>query len=221
MIKIYNTNNVVFYELEKFLNYFYSEVNFPISIQHPRFFGRQILYNTEQLTRPKIIEKILYYKNNFDIFEIWDYSVANIKILNSFGVENTKHVPFRLWPEYREELLAYSKNDCEFDVGFCGHVGSRYRKKLLNKIKESGLSLDLIRKVYGQKRDIRLSKCKIILNIHFNKEYNIFEQYRCFGWLEIGKTIISENSLDNDSRCINVNYEKILPTIFEVLNRSF
>jgi hypothetical protein len=59
----------------------------------------------------------------------------------------------------------------------------------------------------------------MILNIHFNENYKIFEQYRCFAWLDIGKVVLSENSLDNDPRCINVSYDEIVPTLMKVLNK--
>ena len=55
--------------------------------------------------------------------------------------------------------------------------------------------------------------------MHFDASYKIFEQFRCFAWLDIGKTVVSENSLDNDNRCINVDSNEIPNTLRRLLNK--
>lgn len=216
-MQIYNPDNVFFYELEEFLRHFYSEVDKPISIYRPGLFSGQIFYNTEQITRPEILKSTIELMEKNDIFEIWDYSQHNINILNSAGIKNARHVPLKIWPKYKEELLSYSTK-FDFDVGFCGWTASHHRSDLIQKLKNKNISIDVIENVYGSERDKRLARCKMLLNVHFNHNYKIFEQYRCFAWLDIGKIIVSENSIDNDDRCINVDYDQILPTITAKLN---
>jgi hypothetical protein len=221
-MEIYNPNQQLFCELENFLRYFYREIETPIAIMHHRadIDRPQILYNTEQLTRPDLYSTINNYQHK-NILEIWDYSLVNIKILNSAGIYNTKYVPLKIWPEYQTKLQQYCENSSfEFDIGFCGWVYGDHRVKILNSIKQlTNISIDIIDGLYGDDRDQRLARCRMILNIHFNENYKIFEQYRCFAWLDIGKVVLSENSLDNDPRCINVSYDEIVPTLMKVLNK--
>ena len=83
-------------------------------------------------------------------------------------------------------------------------------------LKSSNISINVI-ELFGKDRDIELAKCKIILNIHAEDDYKIFESCRCEPWLKLGITVISENSLDNDPRCINVNYNDIVKTVVELV----
>jgi hypothetical protein len=219
-MELYNPNLKLFAEMEGFLRYYFAETSFPISIQRPGFSKPQILFNTEQLTRPDVVD---FYKNQKDnpiIYEIWDYSKSNIFLLNQLGITNTKFIPLKIWPSYQKQLVSYnSTNTYNFDIGFVGWVHGEKRTNILQKIIDSGISIDIIQDLYGEQRDQRLAKCRMILNIHFNENYKIFEQYRCFAWLDIGKEVLSENSLDNDPRCINVSYNEIVPTLMKVLNK--
>ena len=70
---------------------------------------------------------------------------------------------------------------------------------------------------YGEERDKALASCKILLNIHCFDDFTIFESARCEPWLSIGKCVISENSLDNDPRCINVDYHMLVLTVLNTL----
>jgi hypothetical protein len=217
---IYNPNKQLFAEIENFLGYYYSNINLPICIYQPLQIGEQILYNTEQLTRPDVLDFAKIQKNNSNIIEIWDYSQANIKIWQSLGAYNVKHVPLKLWPEYKQEIESYNLSKTYlYDVGFCGWISGNRRMSMISKIKNSNIRLKTIDGIYGRERDTILAKCKIILNIHFDTHYNIFEQLRCFPWLDTGKTVVSENSLDNDQRCVNVEYEDIPKTLEYLLNQ--
>lgn len=217
-MQVINPDQLLFKELEEFLQYYYSDVIYPISILRPTLAFPQILFNTEQLTRNDIQNIITLYKNNEHIIEIWDYSLANISIWNSFGIYNVKHTPFKIWPSYRDKLLSYnSEQKYNFDIGFVGWVHGSKRIDMLQEIIKHNISIDIIENVYGEERDKRLAKCKILLNIHFDNDYQIFEQLRCFAWRDIGKIIVSENSLDNDDKCINVPYNQIITTLLGLL----
>jgi hypothetical protein len=215
---IYNPDTNLFGELESFLRFYYA-TDYPISIYKPQSDIKNIFFNTEQLTR----EDCRYFANsqisNQNIHEIWDYSIINVEIWNSLGFLNTKHIPLKIWPDYQNKLMSYKTESYDFDVGFCGWVGGEHRYSIINNIKQNNISIDLIENLYGEERDKRLSKCKIILNMHFNESYKIFEQFRCFAWLDIGKTVVSENSLDNDNRCINVDSNEISNTLRRLLNK--
>lgn len=217
---VYSSNKLLFKELEQFLYFYYSDTKYPISIQKPLLNQKQIVYNTEQLCRPDLADFIESIKNNDYIHEVWDYSQINIDILNKHGIYHTKHIPLKIWPEYKNKILSFNTHNIySYDIGFCGWVYGDHRLYILNQIKLSGLTIDIIDNQYEDARDMRLSKCKILLNIHFDQNYKIFEQYRCFPWLDTKKIVVSENSLDNDPRCVNVDYTHIVPTLKQLLNK--
>lgn len=178
----------------------------------------RIIYNTEQLSRPEMLRVIKNIIKKSNPLEIWDYSLANIHILKNNNIL-ARHVPLESPGWYVKELQSYRKDEQEYDVGFSGWMSPR-RLKILNKLKASGLSVNIVANIFGKERDKELAKCKIILNIHASPEYKIFESNRCEPWLKAGVRVISENSLDNDDRCINVKYSDIVKTVQSTLNRK-
>ena len=185
----------------------------------------------EQLTResfelPRLMLPDMEGQGIFDYnptnIEIWDYSLENVKNFNKNGIHNVKHVPFCLWDDYKRRIESYNLNkNYEYDVVFVGWINER-RGLILNELKQNGIKVFTIphhiNGNFGEERDKMISKSKILLNIHFKEDYKIFESYRCFPWVETNKIIVSENSLDNDIRCINVNYENIVDTIIKIIN---
>ena len=88
---------------------------------------------------------------------------------------------------------------------------------IIDQLNKYGYHILIISNMYGEDRDKQLATCKVLLNIHAHEDYQIFESARCEPWLAIGVSVISEQSLDNDSRCINVSYDEIVNKTIEVL----
>jgi hypothetical protein len=174
-----------------------------------------IYFNTEQMTREESLKELLTFFKIKRPLEVWDYSLENIKILEKEGV-HARHVPLQCPSWYTEKLKGFRSGKCEYDVGFCGWMSER-RNQILTKLKELGLRVNIVQG-YGDYRDKELAKCRVLLNIHYSTSYNIFEQSRCVPWMNLGVTIISEDSLDNDPRIINVKYESLVETTVSVLN---
>lgn len=174
-----------------------------------------IIYNTEQLTRANCLNHIIELSKNNSCMEIWDYSIANIEILLKHNIR-ARHVPPKMPEPYLLKLQSFRTVGQTYDVGFNGSI-SKKRIDILNSISERGFKVYLINGVFGEERDKELAKCKILLNIHYANDYQVFESARCEPWLAIGVPVISENSLDNDPRCINVSYNDIVNKTIEVL----
>ena len=177
-----------------------------------------IFFNPEQLSRPPCLQNILDICKNKNIVEIWDYSEANINILNKHNI-NVRLVQIESPKWYIDKLYSFREkhvDSFEYDVGFAGLITPR-RGKILDELYSLGIKVNRIQQ-FGDARDMELAKCKIMLNIHAFEDYNIFEIARCEPWLQLGVVFISENSLDNDSRCINVNYAEIVNTVVKYLN---
>jgi hypothetical protein len=193
------------------------QTNFPVCIGCKICEEPYIMFNTEQTT---LNDFNFWYFTNSNIIEVWDYSLENIKNFKKNGIHNVKHTPFCLWDDYKHRIESYNVNkNYEYDVVFVGWINER-RGLILNELIFNGLNVFTIDDLYGGERDTIISKSKILLNIHFKEDYKIFESYRCFPWVETNKIIVSENSLDNDIRCINVNYENIVDTIIKIINNN-
>jgi hypothetical protein len=88
--------------------------------------------------------------------------------------------------------------------------------KILQGLRDAGITVNIVTS-FGNTRDRELSKCRVILNIHYADDYSIFESVRCEPWLYIGTPVISENSWENDSHAINVPYDQLVERTIEVL----
>lgn len=202
-------NFIFFFKSEKI-----AQTEYPIYVSDgPNKIEEYIYMNTEQMTRKKELERIVkLYKTNKPC-EFWDYSVANCKILESHGI-HAKHVPLSSPQWYLDKLKSW-RNHIEYDVGFCGSKSPR-RGTILDELKTRGIKVNFVN-LWGEKRDEELAKCRIIINIHYAEDYNIFEQARCEPWLSIGVPVISEHSLDDDPRCINIEYSKLVDAVVSFL----
>jgi beta-1,4-mannosyl-glycoprotein beta-1,4-N-acetylglucosaminyltransferase len=189
----------------------------PVHIGNETVTQSAILYNTEQMTRADELAKILKTAANPFVKEVWDYSAENCRILAAKGIV-AKHVPLVSPAGYVQQIKDLRK-DVIYDVGFCGHVCWNIvcrRQVILNKLRDVGISVHFVTK-YGLERDKELAKCRVMLNVHLGEEWKIFEQVRCDVWLRAGVPVISETSLDDDPRCINVPYNSIVETTVNVL----
>jgi hypothetical protein len=171
--------------------------------------GKVLYYNVEQLTRPVELSAILALWAKGKIEEVWDYSEINCAILTKHSIPN-RYIPFTLTPkrlEYYKTLTATQSK--EYDIGFCGAASPR-REIVLKGLREAGLRVLALHTVWGEERDKQLAKCKVILNIHYAPDYQVFERTRCEQWLSCGTPVISEHSLDNDPRAICLPYEELV-----------
>ena len=177
-----------------------------------------ILYNTEQLTRATELQRILTRAQCEDVAEVWDYSLANINILAQHGV-NAVHCPVAAAPSHLERIQALSVGEPMYDVGFAGTPSQR-RLAVLDALVQAGLSVCLIMDKIGDARDAVLAKCRVIINIHFAEDYQVFESVRCAPWLCIGKPVVSEQSIDDDPRAVNVPYVDLVSATLLAVEKS-
>jgi len=173
------------------------------------------LLNLEPLNLKYRLTSII---ESYDTYKpiVYDYSLSNIKILKQNGINNVNYLPY-ISTNYEINYLKklYTDTEKKYDFGIltgCGapnnsisELGPK-RKKLVEFLLSKGFTVNII-KAWNIKRDIELSKCKVILNIHgqllHNDQWfdsNIFEHLRCERLLNAGFTILSEKSylLDED-----------------------
>jgi hypothetical protein len=169
-----------------------------------------ILFNTEQLSLNHHLTHIVNLKSRFPSLEIWDYSLVNIYELERKGV-TAKYVPLITSGEYLEKIINFRKQPVIYDIGFNGSMSQR-RRFIVDSLKEAGFSV-LVSTSWGDARDLELSQCRALINIHFETTYRVFESARCEPWLSAGVPVISELSLDNDPRCILTTYERFVDAV--------
>lgn len=162
------------------------------------------ILNTEQLTRD---EWCLYFKTTVSNlkykFEIFDYSIANIKILKEQTGIVSHHLPYKYRKEEIDKLKMLINNTPKiYDVAFVGGINHR-RHNILNTMKD--ISIYKISDKWGDDRDMEIAKCKVLINIHYENDYTIFEEIRCVRWQMAGMTVISERSLYDDETSYKEN----------------
>jgi hypothetical protein len=217
-----NYNNT---EIKNVIDYLLSEKSpprkYPIFIvDHvhlfPYFNMKKILYNIEQMTREDIFNRNISRMKEEDIIEIWDYSITNYNILKNYGF-SVLFVPFKLSIEKIIEYRNLQSINKQYDIAFCGQMGE-YRERILNELKKKGKNVLILDGEYTKYRDVQIGLSKLLINIHYNTNYKVFEYIRCEPWLSSGFTVLTENSLDNDPRAISVPYENLVDKACEILS---
>jgi len=174
-----------------------------------------IFYNTEQLTRKCGLTKIINIAKHVNCMEVWDYSKINIELWAKHNI-TAIYVPPVSTELFLLKLRKYREQGQVYDIGFSGGHTPR-RNHIIKCLRDRGYKINYIFDIFGDDRDKELAKCKFLLNIHADEDYNIFEIARCEPWLAIKVPIISENSLDNDPRCINVKYDEMVNRVIEFI----
>jgi len=177
-----------------------------------------VYYNTEQLTREDMCDAIVWIIGTLCPMEVWDYSKVNVDILRKRGI-HARHVPLQIPAWYRNDLQMFRKEGILYDVGFAGTMTPR-RAAILDALSSVGLIVRNV-ELFGDERDKELAKCEVILNIHAADGYEVFESARCEPWLSIGVSVVSEVSLDDDPRCILSEYERIVQTTIDTIQRRY
>lgn len=175
-----------------------------------------LLLNIEQLTR-------LEYRNNIIQTlkhgqQIIDYSIENINLIK----ENLLYIPYQY--NKTEIKLLENLNNTEkiYDIVFIGCLSER-RKKICQELEKKGIKILYVDNKFGIERDKEVVKGKILLNLHFSEEYNIYESFRCDRWIFSKMMVISENSLNNDILDISdliifTDYDNIVNRVVKVVN---
>jgi hypothetical protein len=171
------------------------------------------LLNTEQLTRELLFDKVL--ADAIKIRKVIDYSPANIKILQSFIPRvNFYHAP----PIFDPFIGTAVKN-----IPVLSLLNSPYRKFYGSKIVPLPVDFD---GKFGDERNNLLARSKILVNIHFDPDFKIFESIRCYQALQYKTIVISEESIHSDIEIFNefiifVPKEKIPETVKHTLDNYY
>ena len=174
---------------------------------------KNIIYlNTEQLTNPKWYNQIKSYLEKG--IPVIDYDLYQSQLFSS---PYHHYFPYN----YEPHLTILVKNTIPtYDVGMCS-VNSVRRLKIANELSALGVNVMNIN-LWGDVRDQWISRCKILLNIHYDENYKIFEHLRCDRWIVAGLHIVTEPSvsdhlLDLSEYITIVPYEEMVDKVVSLL----
>lgn len=168
------------------------------------------LFNTEQLSRTG-------YGNMINSFHPYIYRMDYSEI-NLLVVANELKKIYLPYQVHYNEIKNYPKTN---DVCIVYPYKSERRYKIINELKSSGIQVDEISGFLGT-RDEKLFRYKILINIHFDEDYNIFEEMRCNRCIMNQMIVISEKSWYDDIHLLRrhfltCDYDKIVAKVKDVL----
>lgn len=162
--------------------------------------------NMEQLTQ----NNYLTYCQTISKFgiPIINYNEANCQLIPNSILIRYQYESFSLYEEKR------------YDVAFVGSIGSR-REKILNQLQEDGIQVHRV-EGWGETRDKEILQAKILLNIHYEENYKIYESLRCDRFLFNGMIVVTETSmfqelLDVNDLLIVADYSDLVSKVKDVL----
>ena len=208
LIFVTNINDIKDYILKNIYDkiIFIREIPDELHIHITDFTNIYVL-NTEQLSTIKYVDKFL--DNNIKII---DYSSANIEYIDTKYKELglVSYLPYMI---NKNEIYDYPKIS---DVAVIGWWNSEHRMNITNKLIERGVNVSFI-SGFGHTRDEQLFAHKILLNIHYNETYKVFEQMRCNRCIFNKMIVISETSVDKkfelDKYMIESPYEELVEKV--------
>ncbi len=151
------------------------------------------LVNTEQLTRQghyQQIQKVLFE----DHLKVIDYDYYQSLMM---GSPHHYYLPYQMsvseWIGLRQLIKTISK---DYDCVFCDVGASKRRQHIYQTLIACGLTvLDV--KGWGDVRDRQIARAKVLINVHYDVDYQIYEHMRCDRWLLAGQMVVTESSLSD------------------------
>jgi hypothetical protein len=164
------------------------------------------LLNTEQLSKNDWIQRLI--SSNI---KLADYSLANIQCMtHHLPSINILYMPYMV---NRTEIMNYEKTH---DVACVMGCYGEYRMNIINAIPNVCMV-----EGFGEERDDLLFRHKILVNVHFNEQFRIFEQMRCNRCVFNRMIVITEKSWDIDYELkpyiIECEYDEIVSMTKHVL----
>jgi hypothetical protein len=178
----------------------------PIEMRPEYQIHKYYLLNTEQLSKNEWIQRLI--SSNI---KLADYSLANIQCMRRcFPTIDISYMPYMV---NHAEIANYEKI---LDVACIMGCYGEYRMNIINAIPNVCMV-----EGFGKERDHLLFRHKILVNVHFNEKFRIFEQMRCNRCVFNRMIVITEKSWDIDYELkpyiIECEYDEIVSMTKHVL----
>ena len=164
--------------------------------------------NLDQYSNSRVLKSHYSYINPDT--KVYDYSEDNVKLAGK-GIallykENLKET---------HKLREFMNVEKVTDVSFVGRISYR-RNELLKKL-AMVVKVDCINNIFGDERDMRIGQSRILLNVHMEDDWRIYESLRCDRWRFAGMPIVSEESITTPEGIITCKYDELVDKVLEVL----
>jgi hypothetical protein len=125
-----------------------------------------------------------------------DFSEGNINYLHedpSFNIHTIylPYLPYEKEIHYIQNLVNTIPK--EYDIAFIGSSSIK-RLRIIEILRNHGFSVYRVLEKWGEERDRELAKCRMLLNVHCDNDYQMFECIRCDRWIFGGMKVLSETS---------------------------
>ena len=179
------------------------------------------LINTEQSSRP-LWDTIIGQYINLGV-KMCDYDMYQSLYISQKYERKIPYIPYILSAK-EDKYLSNLLNSCKknYHIAICSINKSRKRSAMFEKLKSIGLKVVDV-EGWKKKRDSLIAESLVLLNIHYDLEYNIFEHFRCDRWVLSGLLVVSEESKSSDCMdckdlIIFEKYDHVIDKIVDVVN---
>jgi hypothetical protein len=125
-------------------------------------------------------------------FKIYTYDLYQAKSLK-FPVTYLPYPPIQTELDNLKRLIETTPK--LYDVAFCTN-NSPHRREIWDKLVAKGLKL-IDATGWGLERDMKIAQARVLINVHYDDSYKIFEHVRCDRWILCGHLVVSELSLSD------------------------
>ncbi|KAA0173409.1 hypothetical protein FNF27_05049 [Cafeteria roenbergensis] len=175
------------------------------------------VWNTEQLTNPgylaltsvlmqqgwRVVDMLA--QNRTFVDEV--HSVGALPEVAGGGSVALRVVPYQLTSEVdrlRELLSRVRPEEREYDVAFVGAT-SFARRTAVAAMAAQGLTVAIVNGDPAN-RDLGIASARVLVNIHYQATYFVFESLRCDRWIAAGHVVVSEPSWGDDTNDLRGAY---------------
>ena len=201
---------------------------FFLSYIPPKFYKRYLsgkhsqlhLINTEQSTRPVWTLMLQHYSNHK--IKIYDYDFYQAKTRAEQTKEQICYLPYQISDKEDHYLTNLVKESPKYyNVAICSVNASKRRANIFRLLQQQGIKVIDV-SGWKESRDLLIAQSQILLNIHYDNDYQIFEHFRCDRWILTGMLTVSEKSLSDDlldfkDLLIIENYDRLIEKIIEIV----
>jgi mannosyltransferase OCH1-like enzyme len=174
--------------------------------------SRVIVWNTEQMSRDTVLEQFCAQWRALDDHMkasslavdtcIWDYSHYNARMIQKqlTGLDVRVEVQPTASTDDVNRLKQLRKQTAPQYDYVCLGSGSPHRDAVVAAIRAKGRTVNCVQNLRGDNRDKAVARGRVLLNIHYNDTYRVFESIRCARWLAAGMPVESEACVNDDER---------------------
>lgn len=203
-----------------------------LNLKHHNFNPNELdigIVNLEQLSREYLVPQYLSVcanlKSTYPLLQLYDYSNGNIQIIANHGYQ-AKLLDYQFNREEVDKLKRFNSVPKETDVIMIGtNPTYEHRMNIYNTLKDRGVNIKFFTNLWDDDRDREIAKSRILLNVHYLPNYQLFETLRCNRWIFANKLVVTETSKANEQYYLNkymitAPHDKLADTVIEVL-RSY